>query len=980
MGRAQIERTRVEELKSRISESERRRKELINYLQGLKDKLLDRELVYSEYNEIIEKKSDGKTIPDWINYYENYINDCKGLIDKEKRGFIVRRIFSVFLFSFIGLLLIFALFNMQTLIGFVVKEEKQEFVQNIGLEFSETGDYEWGLDNAGDLLSAKLSGNVEGEGAVKIYLDNLLIFDSEKLKGQEQGAKITGQVAGELGNESYSEENSEEASQKKLSPSQEELPASETEKRAVKTEFADICEETCNLGKLNLNKSYYTLRIEITNAKLKMDTIRYEIIPFAVEVVGREENITALENVSLPEENITIPENVTINITRIENITGAQINISNISSEVKQYRAVINKPVKWIKIVKISEQDREGNISIEIPKESQNISVKTGGEVSDALAEIEAYENIIEDSDRKDFVFGAITGNVALDIKSNQGFLTRLWGWLKGFTITGNVIQEEELKGKIVETENSKTIELKDIAELTQASEIAVEYYTEGPSGVEEETKSGKRIIVSGGEEMNYTDILAFAEIPDIFDIGQEEKIRIYWKEEGRYINFSAYDLDGNGKIDYVEWVVPHLSNQTFDIILITKAEHLDKDRNFISDIYEQVKELDGNWSESISDGHYVRVTFERKLDNTKDITLYPRVISGEPKIEVYEIEGNETIAEFSSLKENEYNKVFLTNLIGEQDGFDLRVVGGSVEIEHIIDPPEVILLIGKSGTLCGEVNNYTTIIINGSGILNICPYITAGTGFVNITLGSYGNFTIIDGGIVNGSGAGVAGGAGTSTTVGRSTQGTRGDTRAAGSALTAANAGGGGGGNRTSGSTAGTGGGGGFGNTGGRGGNVSTAQSYPGTGGAAYGSSNDASILYVGSGGGGGSGDASNAGGRGGGGFSVNAGSGSIVIEGIINVSGRFGVGVDSTDSAGGGGGSGGHIILIGNTINVSLAKIDVRGGRGGNTGANVRDCGGGGGGGGRVVFVYQSLTNSSASIFSDGGPLALVLAHAHR
>ncbi|MFH1607078.1 MAG: hypothetical protein ABIC91_07045, partial [Nanoarchaeota archaeon] len=53
--------------------------------------------------------------------------------------------------------------------------------------------------------------------------------------------------------------------------------------------------------------------------------------------------------------------------------------------------------------------------------------------------------------------------------------------------------------------------------------------------------------------------------------------------------------------------------------------EHLDENRIFISDIYEEVKALDGNWSEIINDGEYVRVTFEIPLDNTRDITIYAR-------------------------------------------------------------------------------------------------------------------------------------------------------------------------------------------------------------------------------------------------------------------------------------------------------------------------------------------------------------------
>ena len=124
--------------------------------------------------------------------------------------------------------------------------------------------------------------------------------------------------------------------------------------------------------------------------------------------------------------------------------------------------------------------------------------------------------------------------------------------------------------------------------------------------------------------------------------------------------------------------------------IKINKAEHLDENRTFISDIYDEVYQLDDIWSEPVSNGHYVRVTFRILLDNTRDITIYPRVVEGEPRIEVYEVDGSEIIADFTDLIDNEYNKVYLTNLQGEQDVFDLRVVGGSVEFDHIIDPTEI--------------------------------------------------------------------------------------------------------------------------------------------------------------------------------------------------------------------------------------------------------------------------------------------------
>ena len=90
-------------------------------------------------------------------------------------------------------------------------------------------------------------------------------------------------------------------------------------------------------------------------------------------------------------------------------------------------------------------------------------------------------------------------------------------------------------------------------------------------------------------------------------------------------INFTAVDEDNDSIVDYIEWNVPHLSNQTYEIIVITKAEHLDSNRTFISDIYDYVKEKDNNWSETIPAGDYVRISFERNLTKDNDITVYAR-------------------------------------------------------------------------------------------------------------------------------------------------------------------------------------------------------------------------------------------------------------------------------------------------------------------------------------------------------------------
>jgi hypothetical protein len=129
-------------------------------------------------------------------------------------------------------------------------------------------------------------------------------------------------------------------------------------------------------------------------------------------------------------------------------------------------------------------------------------------------------------------------------------------------------------------------------------------------------------------------------------------------------------------------------------IIQITNANHLNSDRVAISDIYEQVKAQDNVWSETIPSGDYVRITFEQNLTNANDITIFPRIVSGTPIVEVYEKNKNEKITEFNPLISNEYNKVLLTNLPEgySQDVFDLKIIGGDVQFDYIVDPTNIIL------------------------------------------------------------------------------------------------------------------------------------------------------------------------------------------------------------------------------------------------------------------------------------------------
>jgi len=277
---------------------------------------------------------------------------------------------------------------------------------------------------------------------------------------------------------------------------------------------------------------------------------------------------------------------------------------------------VLGKPVKWKEHFLINSINHP---AIKIPEEAEKVKIKNLG-----------------------------TGN-------------KILAFFEGLTITGRVTNNE----------NNEII-------FDKPGEYELNYETPAPYAIEEEIERGKRVKIVGPETIHYKNVLSFTNLDENLNIRDPSSVKIHWVENDEFIvPVSIQDRDSNGIYDYVEWITPSLSTQTFEIIVITDAEHLDSNRNFISDIYEEVRELDDIWSEEISDKEYVRVTFEVPLDNTRDITIYPRVISGSPKIEVYEVDGTEVIAEFTTLNPNEYNKMFLTNLQGSQDVFDLRVVGG---------------------------------------------------------------------------------------------------------------------------------------------------------------------------------------------------------------------------------------------------------------------------------------------------------------
>ncbi|HLD51658.1 MAG TPA: LamG-like jellyroll fold domain-containing protein, partial [Sediminibacterium sp.] len=257
-----------------------------------------------------------------------------------------------------------------------------------------------------------------------------------------------------------------------------------------------------------------------------------------------------------------------------------------------------------------------------------------------------------------------------------------------------------------------------DVTAVSEVPDIQVTYETPAPIIAEADTNTGKIVQISAPDtvtnpntgtvtKQHITNVLAFTNIPEIYKVGQESKIKIKWQNNNdKNVKFHAYDLNGNGKLDYVEWTVPHLSTQTFEIIFISKAFLLDSNKDILEDIYDTVKEQDKNYI-TIPQDNYVRATFYKTLNRTKDITLYakPNDLSVPVSIQVYpvyvDVDDNQTEGpqltlvsdnqnpDFSNISQDGKYRVLLSNLQNSTDVFDLKIIGGSIDVDYIVDPIE---------------------------------------------------------------------------------------------------------------------------------------------------------------------------------------------------------------------------------------------------------------------------------------------------
>ncbi|MBI2631622.1 right-handed parallel beta-helix repeat-containing protein, partial [Candidatus Pacearchaeota archaeon] len=716
MRRAHLARTRISDYHKRIQECEKRKKEHISYLQKLKDRVLEREILYEEYKRIIDEFHNGRTIPAWIEYYESYASECWKRIKEEEKTLKKNKFFTIVAsFLAISFLILFILFGAPTIIGFITKKavETVSFSESLNLSTSVSETFEWKPENSGQLNSLKVSGLFEGSGNIKVYLDDLLILDSSKLSSSqltpvqypnssEKGSNlITGfslesNPSTDASNSEITENTQADTSQsttntqagasedREVGPSQQEpLPESNNPVEEVQTDIEPSIQNP-NISNQTSGEQYQFNPVNGTEDQSPQIQINETLLNETISN-HTSQNETITNETTIPKEKI--PQNDTIirpetNKYQFNNICEETCDLSNYELNNTSYKIRIEIENSSIFLEKIDYEIIKEKVKEKKIEKKEFIRNLTLDKIEKkGKADILTYKEKIRINQKvkwKKRIDSTTSENLSIEIPNLAENIT-IYKIMKSID-KENLITEENTDKKSLDIE---------ISDENDAYEI--EYETPAPEIKEEDFARGRKIVhVSAPDELNYTDILSFTNISEIIKIGEENKIKLKWVENNSLIDFVAIDTDNNSLIDYIEWTIPHLSNQTFEIILITKAEHLDENRTFISDIYDYVKSLDGNWSEPIPSSHYIRVVFEIPLSNNRDITLFPRITNGTPIINVYELNKNNTVAEFNNLINNSYNKVYLTNLTEDQDTFDLQITNGTIELDHIIDPIEV--------------------------------------------------------------------------------------------------------------------------------------------------------------------------------------------------------------------------------------------------------------------------------------------------
>ena len=221
-----------------------------------------------------------------------------------------------------------------------------------------------------------------------------------------------------------------------------------------------------------------------------------------------------------------------------EDLSGS-IRGDGFSIDTFQFQATLGEPVVWKKDVSL---DSPENINVLLPVSSENIIVQRI-DYSYSKKE-EALENGTSPSQQGSLLNG---NKIEIVERSPSGFFGRV------ASLTGSVVNPDGQR-------KAKEVFIKD-----NGTRYEITYETPAPYAIEEEKENGKIVTIVGPENIHYKRILAHSDVEEV----RREAITLYWLNDGKkelVENVTYIDSNQNNLIDRVEWIVPYLSSQTYEI------------------------------------------------------------------------------------------------------------------------------------------------------------------------------------------------------------------------------------------------------------------------------------------------------------------------------------------------------------------------------------------------------------------------------
>ncbi|MFH1590601.1 MAG: hypothetical protein ABIC95_01600, partial [archaeon] len=604
---------------ARVKELSHRKRKLAHDVEHITHMRDHGAIDFSTYEHLIEEKLDGKTLNAATAAIDRDIDRMRWVLDNRQRVMTV----SMVLFLLVGVSFLLS----PTFLGFVLYDELSVETDTVGISFSENGTFPF-LPSVGLLhRGLQMSGRIEGDGPVRIWAD---IEGMRQLVYQRlpvSSPLITGMVAGGAGwamvdNNSINgtpdlpPDNATASPPDEVSPeTPPETAPAEEDTITVTLAYGDnprwdpdddgvedmrgvvdlsidgsafswtVAEETlCTVWTVTNSEDDSTSRcfgdsdccafsgMAPTSARVWGDTytlyhgydgadsantVTARIVSYDVDLDAGISRIVVSDQASLPvrfessfvyfndicrETCLTVfgataipiiveADNATVHI---DNLTYSVIEVAQdeepevmveeepiVIPDAIQGAVVVGQPVAWTRRVRINVSN--GSDSVDVHPNAFNVTVDR----------IEAGRKVRMAADR--------------------------------FTVNdGGAQQPRGIMAMITGQTARQPLQPKHVVIGEPAEEVEVVYFTEAPQKEEVNLAPGKkRITVSS--ETHYTNILAETDIPD----APADAIALFWLVNGsreQVADVTKLDVDGDGLIDRIQWIIPHLSNQTYEV------------------------------------------------------------------------------------------------------------------------------------------------------------------------------------------------------------------------------------------------------------------------------------------------------------------------------------------------------------------------------------------------------------------------------